>query len=212
MDSRHSDSELFINNVPALGVTDEDAIMAHRDDYGKVLNQLELLNEGVEVGVCEGYYSFVLLSTWQGKKLYSIDPWKVFGAEYQDINNVSQGLHDLRYESVKKKLAPFKERSEIIRLTSLEGAQLFADESLDFVYLDAQHSYEAVKADIETWYPKIKKGGLISGHDYFDVVIDCGDFGVRKAVNEFVKTHQLKIYVSVETHINEVESWFVVKR
>lgn len=211
MDSQNP--KVFLNNVVEFGAaTDEEAIMAHRHDFGVVLNELQLLGQGVEVGVCEGDYSFQILSHWKGRKLYSIDPWRAFGEEYQDVNNVSQELHERRYQAVKSRLASFKERSEIIRKTSLEGALLFENETLDFVYLDAQHSYEAVKADIQAWYPKLKKGGILSGHDYFDAVLDCGVFGVRQAVKEFAESQKLKIYISGETHESEIESWFVVKR
>ena len=67
-----------------------------------------------------------------------------------------------------------------VRLSSLESAKLYPDRSLDFVFIDASHEYEDVKQDILSWYPKIKKGGYIAGHDYttFD--------GVQKAVNEII--------------------------
>ena len=62
-----------------------------------------------------------------------------------------------------------------IRATSLEAVSRFADGSLDWVFIDAFHEYDAVTADIVAWYPKIKPGGLISGHDY-------GYLGINRAL------------------------------
>jgi hypothetical protein len=53
---------------------------------------------------------------------------------------------------------------EFLRMTSMEGSNLVPD-NLDFVYIDGDHSIEGVTSDIETWYPKVKKGGLLGGHD-----------------------------------------------
>ena len=57
-------------------------------------------------------------------------------------------------------------RRELHRMTSLEAVKKFADESLDFIFIDAEHTYEGVKEDLNAWYSKIKQGGLISGHDF----------------------------------------------
>ena len=65
------------------------------------------------------------------------------------------------------------------RMTTNEAAGLFKDESLDAVFIDADHSYEAVKMDIENWMPKVRKGGMLAGHDY-----NSAWPGVIRAVNE----------------------------
>ena len=65
------------------------------------------------------------------------------------------------------------------RMTTNEAAGLFKDESLDAVFIDADHSYEAVKMDIQNWMPKVRKGGILAGHDY-----NSAWPGVIKAVNE----------------------------
>ena len=68
------------------------------------------------------------------------------------------------------------------KMTSEEGAKKFEDESVQFVYIDALHTYDGVKKDLKLWYPKIKKGGFISGHDY-----DSKHHpGVKIAVDEFL--------------------------
>ncbi len=190
---------------------EESTIIPSRREFDQLLEAKKLMGKGVEVGVCDGDYSFLLLSTWKGERLYSIDPWRSFGEEYRDINNADQSLHDLRYEKTKEKLSVFGKRSVVIRKTSLEASVLFGNEALDFVYLDAQHHYSAVKADIEAWYPKVKVGGIISGHDYMDGVYVGGVFGVKRAVQEFAKEQKAEIFVSGEL-MTETASWFIIKK
>jgi hypothetical protein len=57
----------------------------------------------------------------------------------------------------------------MVRASSEIASNMFQDESLDFVYIDANHAYDFVKQDIELWYPKVKKGGYLWGHDYIDL-------------------------------------------
>lgn len=66
-----------------------------------------------------------------------------------------------------------------IQRVSWEAAECLEDNSLDLVFLDADHTYEGVKKDIIAWLPKLKTNGILSGHDYFER--SCG---VSKAVND----------------------------
>ncbi|NQY01135.1 MAG: class I SAM-dependent methyltransferase [Flavobacteriaceae bacterium] len=70
-----------------------------------------------------------------------------------------------------------------IRTTSLKATTQHTDESLDFVFIDASHQYEDVINHLRTWYPKVKKGGYIGGHDFIIVHL-----GVFRAVKEFFGT------------------------
>lgn len=72
-------------------------------------------------------------------------------------------------------------RFTFVNKTSLEAAQEFNDESLDFVYIDADHSYKSVVEDIQAWKQKVKRGGILSGHDYDSHFTP----DVVKAVEEF---------------------------
>ena len=77
--------------------------------------------------------------------------------------------------------SPVKHIINVKRMKSVDAAQLYDNDSVDFVFIDASHEYEDVKADIEAWYPKIKPGGYIGGHDYTpDYLV-----GVKTAVDEF---------------------------
>jgi hypothetical protein len=88
---------------------------------------------------------------------------------------------DAQYEESKSRLGI----ERCIKGNSLEVAKTFEDESLDFVFIDAGHQYEEVKADLNAWFSKVRKGGIVSGHDY----VKYQDFGVIEAVNEFCKEH-----------------------
>lgn len=82
-----------------------------------------------------------------------------------------------------------------IKLSSRVAYKLFDDESIDFIFIDADHSYEGVKEDIQLWTPKVKTGSIIAGHDY-----DWS--GVRKAVDETFSDRQITTYNT---------SWIVTK-
>lgn len=124
----------------------------------------------VEVGSWKGRSTIALAQAIapQGGKFFAVDTWQgtpsertTYHAEarYRDIykqfcNNISAAAVDGVVVSCK--------------MTSLEAANLFLGGSVDMVFLDGDHSQEAVTADIEAWWPKLKKGGLMMGHDYTD--------------------------------------------
>lgn len=181
--------------------------LASRKEAGHWLNWLGLAGEGVEIGVFRGEYSRDILRAWKGTRLTSVDPWKEFPAsEYVDSCNLSQEEHERNLAATRHLLAPFQERSRILRTTSDEAAREFANRSLDFVYLDAQHHYEAVRNDIATWLPKLKKGGVLGGHDYLDGRLPSGEYGVKRAVTEFSSERNWPVVV---THEPDWPSWYV---
>jgi predicted O-methyltransferase YrrM len=127
----------------------------------------------VEVGVFWGRSALFMVEELE-KLNKSMDFYGV------DINGCPGCLND-------KKL-------NFLSMTSVEAANSFPDESLDFVFIDASHTYENVLQDIKAWLPKVKKGGIISGHDYFDYdQVKEGSYpGVRKAVDECFSQEQIK--------------------
>jgi Methyltransferase domain len=151
-----------------------------------LLDARRLTGTAVEVGVDEGVFSEYLLEHWHGQRLISVDPWlELPSDEYADTCNISQASMDEKYETAKRRLAPFGQRSAIWRETSIEAAGRVTPGSLDFVYLDARHSYEGVTEDLQAWFPLVRGGGLMAGHDYNDGVFVEGVHGVRSAVDQF---------------------------
>ena len=178
-----------------------------RENYGILLNLMGLINAGAEVGVQTAIYSDVMLSKWRGKAYLMIDPWKHYSydengisSEYVDLANVEQTVQDSFYEEAKEKVSKYGSRAVVMRMTSEEAAGLISDQSLDFVYIDAAHDYTAVMSDMVAWWPKVRVGGVLSGHDFYDL---C----VRHAVLEFARRHDLIFFRSYD----EDYSWFIFK-
>jgi len=184
--------------------------LKNRRELPHFLNAKRLIGIGAEIGVKEGKFSEKLLSLWKGKVLISIDPWLTADSEeYVDRANVSQERHNSYYEETKERLACFKERSKILRKTSLEAALEIEDKTLDFCYIDARHDYLNVLEDLRFWYPKVKSGGVLAGHDYLDGMIQGTDFGVKKAVDEFFEAKGSRVGATQE---KDYPSWYTIKK
>lgn len=94
-----------------------------------------------------------------------IDPWEDGGPDLRDTQYY-KGLKHPVYDTFLENIRPVRHVITPLRLTSLAGATKFADGEIDFLMLDGDHNYDAIKADIDAWLPKMKKGGVISGDDY----------------------------------------------
>lgn len=180
-----------------------------RNEFSGLLNKFAMNGVGVEVGVAEGEFSKIISKQWKFSKYFLIDSWQHFASEvYNDINNVSDEEHKRRHLAV---MDHFKDNSNVIivRQFSAHAALMFSDNSLDWVYIDANHKYEAVKQDLALWFPKIKHNGILSGYDYIkdEHYKGMGEFGVKRAVDEFVEKFNLMLYTTKENF----PSWYVFK-
>jgi len=181
-----------------------------RKDITKVLASRGLTGVGLEVGVLRGEFSRSILQNWPGK-LYMVDAWRQF-EENVDINNGNHMEQLYNFSETFKAVYEFKGRAAIIREASEDAAKLFADESLDFVYIDAAHDYVNTKKDLETWFPKVKKRGLFCGDDYLDgILLHAGAtlFEVKRAVDEFAGKNGLKVVESL--FYGEYPQWWCIK-
>jgi hypothetical protein len=182
-----------------------------RNELPVLLNARGLVGRGAEVGVRDGRFSDHLLSTWKGGLLISVDPWLSADPDaYVDRSNVSQEEFERLYLETQVRLARHGARSEIRRMTSLEAAALIPDGSLDFAYIDARHDYESVLEDLEAWFPKVKPGGILAGHDYVDIDFGRTDFGVKSAVDDFFTGRGLRVHCTDGPSAVELfPSWIV---
>ena len=131
-----------------------------RDDLPQLFVDLGF-KVGAEIGVYKGEFSEKFAKA--GLKLYAVDPWRI----YKDYDNPrGQSRLDFQYEHTQRVLAPYP-KCQIVRKTSMEAAEDFADESLDFVYIDGNHEFRYIAEDLFEWTKKVKKGGIVAGHDYF---------------------------------------------
>jgi hypothetical protein len=195
---------------------DREALICKLDEWG-------LGDYGAEIGVYKGQFSRHILSHWSGR-LYLVDPWS-WQEDYLDCLNCRDGEYSDRLKETEATLQRFSERYCIVRERSPKAADQFYDDGLDWVYIDGNHSYQAVKADIEAWWWKVREWGLMMGHDYFNGLADAGggvikvfgpdeqvdpriltSFGVKAAVDEFVKRKGLKMFLTGENHHSK--TWF----
>jgi hypothetical protein len=153
---------------------------------GKTINSLSrhdlaklFTGVGVEVGVEKGWFSRTICMSNPGIKLYGVDCWE---KQKYDRKRYTKEIGDAFREKAIKRMIDFDWTP--IKKLSVDAAKDFEDESLDFVYIDAAHDYINVSNDLKAWYPKIKIGGIVSGHDYSKL---RDHFDVIKAVDEFVE-------------------------
>ncbi len=140
------------------------------------------------MGVYDGSHAWSLLLKLPIKTLYLIDSYIPYEGAWpgREKSRILLLRAERRARTIAKEKFPGK--CKFIYDKSKEAVKEFKDESLDFVYIDANHNYEFVKEDIELWYPKVKIGGIIGGHDY-----GPHESGVAKAVDEWAKKMKITI-------------------
>ena len=130
----------------------------------KPINELEGELVGVEVGVCLAHTTEAFIKGIKNlKKLYAIDNYPTF-VDW-DGSDWNQDRQNLMKKTAQEKMIPYKSKVEFLHISSQEFVRTIEDESLDFVFIDGDHSYEAALKDFENYYPKIKNGGIFAGHD-----------------------------------------------
>lgn len=139
----------------------------HRDKFFPLMIEKMGYKNGAEIGVDKGGFSHHLLSKTKLEKLYCIDCWMDdFGSnhrpgEYDPVGNN-------RMEEAQETLKDYKDRTVFIKATSLEASQKIENNSLDFCYIDGDHSLEGIYTDLYAWIHKVRVGGILAGHDYKD--------------------------------------------
>lgn len=142
---------------------------------------------GAEIGVEQGLYSKVLLEKNPGSKLILVDPWLAYDG-YRE--HVSQEKLDGFLQITKDRLDGMN--YEIKRGYSVDIAKEVVNESLDFVYIDGNHEFSHVVADICAWYPKVRRGGIVAGHDFISRRDPHLNMHVPEAVRGFTSAYQIK--------------------
>lgn len=168
--------------APEVPSTPSLPFLPTRNHLGQWMTQMGY-TLAAEVGVQRGRFSRQILQSWPGT-LVMLDAWEKLD-DYSDVSNVSNEEHLACLAEAQNVAKDFEPRGVIVKARSPEAASYYTDGALDLVYLDANHSYEAVMTDLRAWTPKIRKGGAIAGHDYLDGALPEGNFGVKSAVTEF---------------------------
>lgn len=164
--------------------------------YDKAVNTFNDGDIFVEVGSFKGRSACAMavniINSKKDIKFYCVDTWNGSGEEHKNDEDVA---NDRLYDVFIKNIEPVKNYITPIRKTSVDASKDFLDKSLSFVFIDACHSYECVKEDLESWFPKIKSGGILAGHDAWAQQI-------ARAVKEFAEERNLKYNIGYTWEIN----------
>lgn len=168
---------------------------------------------GAEIGVERGVYSEILCRGNPGVRLACVDSWKAYRG-YRD--HVDQQKLDRFYAETQERLKPFP-RTSVVRKFSVDAARDVADESLDFVYIDAAHDLCSAVTDIHTWSRKVRVGGIVAGHDYLKCDLPSL-MHVPQAVHAWTDAYQIKPWFVLGRSAkvpgelrDDGRSWFYVK-
>lgn len=158
-----------------------------REDMARKLTEFYKTGYGAEIGVCYAANALRILQYWEGS-IFLIDCWEFEGKQ--------------RLETTIKVMEPYRKRSFILPMESLQAVSLLQDNILDWVFIDGDHSYESCYADILHWSKKVRRGGIVGGHDYYMAkkgdpipdkpeVVYPADVGVKQAVDDFITDNNL---------------------
>jgi len=161
---------------------------------------------GVEVGVFAGATLFQLLKNRPHLEMFGVDPWVPgSGSNMRDAGNWTRARWDQLYSSVQANSRLYPRRCSLLRMTS-ERASVALMGWFDFVFIDGLHDYQSVLRDIELWWPHVRRGGFLSGHDYSG---GPGKHpGVKQAVDEWLSrgdNQNLKLELDFD------HTWFIRK-
>lgn len=191
--------------------------MHHGEYVARLVNDLEQAGvngkvQGAELGVHQGFMSRVLLDRIPRLELHMVDLWGVHPADSEFVKSGDlRSKHDWKTYNDNLLLARRRVRKYTwnahVHITSTHlAAELFADESLDFVFIDGDHSFFGCHQDMVDWLPKIRKGGLFSGHDY-NYHPEGMDIQVTQAVDTFMEENGLP-----KAKVGPSCVWWMVKK
>ena len=178
--------------------------------FPKLINELGF-TVGAEIGVDRGRFAKRICQVNPKLKLFGVDAWKLY-RDYNGSRSLNQATLDRFYAKSKETLKPYNVK--LIKAFSMDAVKKFANESLDFVYIDANHRYEYCMDDIKEWSKKVKKGGLVAGGDYCNgLYADLGsmetNYGVKRAVDEWIKKNNIKSLFTLTR--GTMPTWVYVK-
>ena len=162
---------------------------------------------GAEIGVYAGLHALNILTNLDIHKLYLIDPYEIYpGLDTAAGTETANDMNSARNQA-EEILADHKDKIVWIKDFS-ENAVKKIKEDLDFVYIDGNHKYDYVKKDLELYFPLIKEDGLMAGHDYDE---GNSNNGVKRAVNEFFKDKDMKVFSAISRDSDNSNDWWCFK-
>eukprot|EP00929_Paragymnodinium_shiwhaense_P065561 TRINITY_DN32850_c0_g2_i1.p1 TRINITY_DN32850_c0_g2~~TRINITY_DN32850_c0_g2_i1.p1 ORF type:complete len:421 (+),score=70.62 TRINITY_DN32850_c0_g2_i1:86-1348(+) len=162
------------------------AILEEKLEKGQAAARLTM----AEVGVNDGRTSERLLKVLPNLKLILVDPFEHADDEYWNTEAWEREERVGLADSLWQLTAPFRNRTVIIAQRSSDAVDMIAEGSLDLVFIDGDHAYDAVSRDLLEWLPKVRPGGILAGHDY-----SLGFPDVVRAAHEFTEKTGLQLVI-----------------
>ena len=181
-----------------------------KDDRYYLLKNFPKNGSGIEIGVWKGDFTRRLLRQSIPSKVFLVDPYTYypeFERAWFGNSKFNQSGMDAVYMKVKSRFRRQIDKGKItfVRKESVEAAEQFEDGQFDWIYVDGNHMYEYVLKDLETYFPKLKVGGIIAGDDYNTE--GWWKDGVTKAVKEFASKYNKEI-----AEMKIIESQFLIRK
>lgn len=162
-----------------------------RDELPALCRELGF-RRGAEIGVWKGAYSAAFCEQNIGMHMLCVDPWISYPAWLDTKNSLppdqAERFMEEAYRKAVARLAPLN--CTIVRKFSSEAVVDVPDRSLDFVYIDGNHVFDAVTEDLTLWAPKVRPGGFVAGHDY-RAFANKPTIHVIEAVQAYTNTHAI---------------------
>ena len=188
-----------------------DCVFMHRVRRSVIpllLSALRITGPSVEVGVWLGDYSSVLLNKWYQSATHTlVDPYAHFPCPANGLEDkqcqLDQRTFDAVFHNVSRRMRNrYGERVELVRDFSVPASRRFQNSSLGFAYIDARHDFDAVTEDMDAWWPKVRLGGVVAGHDFTHMPL-------ARAVLQFVRKHgnDASVFVTAD----HPASWIIAK-
>lgn len=156
-----------------------------------------------EVGVASGETSEILLTDCPGLRLWMVDTWTCPDDRKQH-RRWNQGVYNRGMAHAAERTRFADDRRALVRNDSVKAARSsHVPSKLDLVFIDADHVYKSVAADCRAWWPKLKDGGIMCGHDIDSSKDVSGIWGVRRAVEEFSVNFGYEFYVDNHVWVME---------
>lgn len=215
MDKQYRDQD-FVDNVDKIAneLITEKRSNHHRDKFFPLMIERLGYKTGAEIGVDKGAFSHHLLSKTNLERLYCIDCWMDdFGSDHKPEEYDPVG--DNRMQTAMKLLGEFGERAQFMKATSAIASQSIPNDSLDFCYIDGDHSLEGIYTDVYSWIHKVRIGGMLAGHDYKDGpksgIKDYWGGQLPYLIKSVVDNFGLQYGYKVHEVGGRIMSWYFVK-
>ena len=190
--------ERMDNRILELYLDCEKEMRKHARSLVRVLEQQfgkQSVFYGAEVGVWKGELTADLLRFFPEVQIMMVDSWEPFDSSaMHSKDNNTKAMSEAQEAAIQNTLFADKRRA-ITNYPSVRAARFQEDGSMDFVFIDADHYYESVQADLEAWWPKVQDFGIMAGHDYNGMGDRRKGWGIKRAVDEFFGAMDLEVRV-----------------